>query len=817
MQRDNGPTPAALLAGCLILAAEAAAAQQAASSIPLEEITVTARRSSELLRDAPASISVLTADTLDKAGVTTTEDLVQLTAGVTITTGDGDVGDTQINIRGLNGARDAENNVGLVVDGILKTNASQLNQVQGDLTQVEVLKGPQGAYYGRGAAAGAIVMTTRQPGETLSASATLGAGENATRYAQFGVDGPLGDSVGAALYADYRETDGFYRNTGPIAAVQGATVDRLERWSVSTRLLADPTPATELDFKARYGKQDAGALAYDVVFSLPGFAELLGSPLFNEDVNERDYAFLPNIASDNNQETLEASLKATIDLGWGELTAWTLYSDVEQDFIADSTLGGAGRLNAQPACIATTADLFNQGVTLPAPQALGPTPDQSLFGPFGPTACDGIQYTVRDQRDLSAEIRLASAGATFDWSVGAYYLYIDRQFGLSINEDRNLGVTRTLYNPPGSVMPTTLIFDDLFETDVYAVFGSLQRDVGDNWTVSLALRYDREEREVESQVPNVNDPITGDPINPGLALGPIAPKQRTFTQWQPKLSVLYRVSDTLNVYADWGVGFKAGGFNQQGTQATVDSFFNVPLGLNLQVGDDYDKERTSAFELGMKLESADRRARLSAAAFYTDVTDMQFWEVFTGGFGLVRTVSNIDDVRLVGAELEASWQLADDWSVFGAASYTDSEIRANTTRPNTVGNESPYTADYTVNLGTQWQRPLANGWVLGARLDWRLTGPTWFHAVQDQDNPTLLNLAFGPAGTANYTRTERDAFDVTNVRIDLGGERWTVAAFASNVFDEQIISEVIPAAEFGGAFLAPGHRRTAGVEAEFRF
>lgn len=792
-------------------------AQTASDAAALEEITVTARRDSELLKDAPASITVLTEDTLTKTGANITEHLVQLTAGVTISTGDADAGDTQINIRGLNGARDAENNVGLVVDGILKTNASQLNQFQGELVQVEVLKGPQGAYYGRGAAAGAIVMTTRKPGEEFSASVQVGAGENGTRYTQIGIDGPISDTVGLALFGDYRESDGFYRNNGPIAAAQGATVDRLDRWNVGGRLIANVSPRTEIDIKARFGEQDGGALAYDVVFNLPGFATLLGDPLFDEDVNERNYAFLPNIRPDNDQETVEASLKATFDLDWAELTTWVLYSDVEQDFIADGTLGGAGRLNAQPGCIATTAELFTQGVTLPPPQALGPTPDQSLFGPFGPTACDGIQYTIRDQEDISAEIRLASLGDGLQWSLGAYYLYIDRQFGLSINEDRNQGVVRNLYNPPGSVMPTTILYDDIFETDVYAIFGSLQHDIGEDLTLSLALRYDREEREVRSQVPDVLDPITGDPINPGLALGPILPKSETFSQVQPKVSLLYRASDTVNVYFDWGIGFKAGGFNQQGTEATIDTFFNIPLGLDLQVGDEFRKERTSAFEVGVKWQSADRRWRLSGAGFYTDVTDMQFWEVFTGGFGLVRTVSNIDEVRIVGGELDAWYQLNDSWSLFGAVNVTDSEIEANNARTNTVGNESPYTAEYTINLGTQVEWSVGADLVLGVRADWRRTGPTWFHAVQDQDNPTLLNLTVGPFGTANYTNTRRDAFDVTNLRIDLTGERWTLAAFATNLFDEEYISEVIPAAEFGGAFLAPGSLRTVGVEAEFRF
>ena len=88
------------------------------SAQSIDEIVVTARRQTESLRDVPASVSVLTADALEKTGAQIAEDFVQLTPGVTIVTGTAEVGDTQINIRGMNGARDAESSVALVVDGI---------------------------------------------------------------------------------------------------------------------------------------------------------------------------------------------------------------------------------------------------------------------------------------------------------------------------------------------------------------------------------------------------------------------------------------------------------------------------------------------------------------------------------------------------------------------------------------------------------------------------------------------------------------------------------------------------------------------------
>ena len=157
----------ASFAGMAFAAAPALAQSepQAEAAAPAEEgaIIVTARRQNERLQDVPASVSVLTAATLTNTGSTRAADFTNLTPGVTIVTGTAEAGDTQINIRGINGARDAESSVALVVDGILKTNTAQLNQRQGTLSQVELLKGPQGAIYGRNAAAGAIVLQTIKP------------------------------------------------------------------------------------------------------------------------------------------------------------------------------------------------------------------------------------------------------------------------------------------------------------------------------------------------------------------------------------------------------------------------------------------------------------------------------------------------------------------------------------------------------------------------------------------------------------------------------------------------------------------------------
>jgi iron complex outermembrane receptor protein len=193
---------------------------------------------------------------------------------------------------------------------------------------------------------------------------------------------------------------------------------------------------------------------------------------------------------------------------------------------------------------------------------------------------------------------------------------------------------------------------------------------------------------------------------------------------------------------------------------------------------------------------------------------MQFFEFFVGPFGLLRVVSNIDEVEISGVELDASWHATENLRLYAGANYIDSEIIENSSRPDTVGNKAPYTPDYTVNVGGDIVFPLSNGMNIFARVDAQWVGETWFHTVQSGDRPTIFMPLFennfppgsGVLGTAEYSNALRNEYSTVNLRVGLEGEKWTVTAFALNVTDEKYLEEVIPAPEFGGVFNHPNDR-----------
>jgi iron complex outermembrane receptor protein len=811
--------------------AETAAAPTAPTAV--EEIVVTALQRSENVSRTPASISVITAGEMAEAGVKRADDFINLVPGVSLVNGAAEQGDTQVNIRGVNSARDADPSFANVVDGIQLANPAAFNRDYFNVQQIEVLKGPQGAIYGRDAAAGAIIVTTKIPGDHFEGAFETSYGDYGSATGKLYLAGPLTHNISASLTADYTTTDGQYSNS--LFPTQPAA-DHYQGGDIAARIYVHIDPQTTFDFKARYGQLDAGAINYNAVFSLPVFASVTGDSAFYQNVNAHQFVDQQNVAGDNRQNTVEVSGKLDHDFGWAKLTGWALFSRIDDNLLADGTSASFGFFNTEPHCIASTAALSAAGVTLPLPQYLAGTPAGSFFGPYTPTTCDGYQYQDRLQTDESFELRLASTpGGRFNWLAGLYFLHIDRSVGVSTGIDDGGAPPRQLYVPNNLPYSTEQLLYDDFTTYVGSVFGQAQYDVTKDFEASFALRYDYEDRHDHNLVPTGartlyidydGPPYTGGaPLNPGLvpALNPagIHDEDKVFDQLEPKASLRWVALPDLTLYADWGVGFKSGGFNNEGSAATINTFINpVVTGAGypaVEISDIYKKEVSSEFEVGAKSQLLDNRLTLDGALYHNIVHNMQFFEFFVGPFGLLRVVDNIDQVTLEGAELSADFKATRDFDFGASGSYIHSRIDANSTRPDTVGNQAPYTPNYTWNVFVQYNPYLIDTLRLLARVDVRGTGPTWFHTVQNQNNPTVFEVTYGPLGLANYGQTERAAFTLVNLRVGLKRGPVTLTGFATNLFDKSYLSEVIPAPEFGGAFVSPGEGRRYGVQLDYTF
>ena len=830
----------------MAMAILASVATTSVAEITIEEVVVSARKRAENLQEVPIAVTAFTEAQIESAGIQRPADFISLMPNVTMVDS-ANVGDTQVSIRGIVSTRDAESTFAYVVDGVLVTNPNGFNEELMDVSQIEVLKGPQGALYGRNAVAGAIIVTTNRPDEEFEGKVKVGAGNNGSKNASLTLSGGLAEGVLGRVSVSQRETDGHYSNSFTGAK----SVDFMEDTTVRGRLIWDVNEELSFDVRAGMSEVSGGAINFNAVFALPAFANDFGlGPTFFADVNDQEFIFSNNVPGENEQETSEFSVKADWDRDGVDVSLVLSYSDLEEYLLSDGTSATFYGYELTDACQTDRATLNNMPTEIGGagrsdlfgdffspfgvfPSGIGQE-FTGIYGPYTPTACDGYQYQERNQSDTSLELRLTSDDdAEISWIAGVYAAEIEREVTVSYGADTGNGFLRQGYVGPTGPNPTDLMFSDQFDTSVMAVFGQLEFDITDDMELAFAARYDREERDVTNQVPNeTGSGLLSQPtgsINPAFAANPngIPSRSATFSQFQPKVTWSWNAAEDLNLYASWGVGFRSGGFNSIGSEALIDFWYNNngdgtnPGALvdgKLSVKDEYDKEVSTSIEFGSKMEFFDNRLRVNASIFSTDVEDNQFFEFYAGPFGLMRVVTTIEDLQIQGFEMDFNAVLTENLSMFGGMGILDSEIKRNNHRPATVGNEAPQAPDRTYNLGAQFETEVSSGINMTARLDWQYVGEMAFHTLQGEATPSIWQVFYpGASITQDFSKAKRDAYDTLNARISFDAENWGVTIWGRNVTDEKYLEEIIPAPEFGGSFVHPSAKDSYGIDFNYRF
>lgn len=290
------------------------------------EIVVTAQRRNERLVDVPISISVLTGNALEQAGVRSTEDLTATVPGLNFATNGAFA---QPTVRGIgttvtSAGNDA--NVAIYIDGVYQPNQISNFSDLVDLEQVEVLKGPQGTLFGRNATGGAIRVTTKRPSFSPEARATASYGRfNDIRLTAFST-GPLSDKVAVSFALLYGDDDGYVRNRGT-----GNKVADTNARSMRGKILFQPSDAVELLFSGSHSKRSSnpaftlGVLnGNSTALRLPGSIQPTGP-------REVSLTFDPFISINSDQ----LSLSAKADLGFAELSSITSYAKIKTNLATD--------------------------------------------------------------------------------------------------------------------------------------------------------------------------------------------------------------------------------------------------------------------------------------------------------------------------------------------------------------------------------------------------------------------------------------------------------------------------------------------------
>lgn len=556
-----------MLAGTALLTAGhgAAFAQDAGASEPADdgEIVVTALRRSDSLQATPASITAFGAMAIESAGIERPADFIALTPNVTLVETQ-NAGNAFIVIRGITQARNSEPSVAVVIDGVQQVNPAQFNQELFDIEQIEVLKGPQGALYGRNAIGGAIVITTKQPTDTHEGSFTLGFDNGFSWYLRGNASGPITENLRFRLAGSFRDSNGFIPNT-----FLGEDADPVQDFNLRGTLLWEPAPGLSFDLRGSLSWLETQALYFNIV----------------NDVNDTSLPVRVNNAGQNDRDIYNVSLRTRFEGDGGTITSVTSFDKLTE---------------------VLTGDAFN---FLPIEESL-------FFFLFG---FDLNQSQFLETESWSQDLRYESpTGGPVEWSVGAYAIGTKRFISTGNMVDNGLGVFPVFRTPSTNpANPQATFLADSQDNFAWAAYGSATWRMTDTLRLDASLRYDEDTREQTTLTPPAFLPNI--PGFPPAVTGEV--RERTFRQWQPKATLSWRPTPAVNLYGGWSRGFRSGGFNQTGVGAIAAA--NGIVGVN----DVFEAEVAETFEIGARTQTADRQLTFNVAG-YSTVTENSYFFVF---------------------------------------------------------------------------------------------------------------------------------------------------------------------------------------------
>ncbi len=602
----------------------------AADSI-LEEIVVTAQKREQNLQDVSLSITVFTAGDLENLRIETPADIASFTPGLFVTTGNS--GNPLFAMRGI-GMNNGESNqnpaVTPYIDEVALPSNAMLDFQLFDLERIEVLKGPQGTFYGRNVTGGAINFVTRKPTHEFDASAHIDYGRFDLMEVDAAVGGSVTENLAVRFAARSITRDGWQTLVlGPDAGDLDSDNGAIDRQALRGSALWTPSEDFELLFVADYSASNSEVLGYKHAGNVrQGTFTTLCSYPSTGIRNDSECASFALRRSSVGGPPVTGIVETVADTNPDPRTVFGSFSygnidDVESWGLNNTMSWNLGR---------TTLTSVTGHRKL----------DRTTGGDNGSPFIISDTYREQDIDLFTQELRLASdeSWGALQWLIGAYY---------SSDEIEDL----VLFNFRDHRTFSGL-FDSTFyqETTDKALFAHAEWQFSERMKLIGGVRYTDEKRLFRYSGFNVG---TG-PVPVPFFADSVGANETT-----GKLGIDFTPNDNTLLYASFSRGFKGPGY-----PATI--AFSIPQLVP------FESETLLAYEVGAKTTLADGRLQFNTAAYYYDWQDMQATTaVDREGIRLI-VLANAGDARVYGVEAEAVWAVSDAFSLRAGMNLIDAEI-----------------------------------------------------------------------------------------------------------------------------------------------
>lgn len=456
----------------------------------LEEVFVTAQKREQSLQDVPASVSVVSGESM--------RDFIG--AGENIRALAGRVPSLQIEssngrqsprfyIRGLGNTDfdvNANQPVSLVLDDVALENSVLKSIPMFDLERIEVLKGPQGTLFGRNTPAGIVKIDSVRPSQETEGYFTAGYGSRDTQSYEGAVGGALSDTVSARVSLKYLERDSWINNT-----VNGSGDDfgGFDEFAYRVQFAFDPTDNFSALLKIHGFKQDGDHPQIFYANALEQGKEGVRSG-FDEEIASQDGS------AGFEMDHQGGALQMTYDLSGGQtITSITGYDTLDSFSRADVDGGLVG-----------------------GPEAIGALGRQAFFNV---ESGDGLD----DHYQFSQELRLSGESGNIFYQVGLFYF------------DEDIDVRSNNFDSSTGLKTSEDIASQ--RTTSGAIFGQIEYSISDALAVTGGLRYTDDDKELDAK-PGVGSPAFPDTIK----------ADDSYVNWD--LAVNYELDDDWSVYSRVG-------------------------------------------------------------------------------------------------------------------------------------------------------------------------------------------------------------------------------------------------------------------------
>ena len=651
------PTSKALLSlGNVAVAADApvltnGANDQAATTPPTEEVTVTATRPQTKVQNIPAPVTAIAGQQLQTGGITGVQQLQYQMPSTSFFFAN--TRNAEIAIRGLgnNPANDGiVDSVGVYIDGVYLDRVAMSTFGLFDLEGIQVLRGPQGTAFGKNTSAGAVLLSSNPPTFTPEASLETDFGSYGTREYTGFVNGPIkGTSLAARLSFDISNHSGY------VGTIYGTSpYNGLGRDAFRAQLLFQPDD----DFSVRMIGE------YGIERDTSGF-----SILYNEGPSNPANKAFNSFA----KWTIHAGVAPIVDPN-GYLT------DANGDQLMRESAGAFTTIANWKA---------NSGFSLTSISGFRKwnfQPHNNNLDAVAPLASNAIplsQQDINDDKQATQELRLQSPiGGPVDYVAGFYYFWNQL---LGDQQEWYGSDYSTVFSGNPALNDSLSNFYTNPTTNSYALFGQGNWHINPRLTATIGLRETYESQSISIYRP---EPIGGTPPLPVTTIPYFG--SGTTSSWTPSglARLSYKFTPDVLGYALAAQSSKPGGFNAPAIPAQSGTTFLPVSSLVIY------PETANDAEVGVKTSWWDDRLTLNGDAFFTRVSNYQANSHVSTILGSVAVVDNAGAVITKGFELEATAQPFEGLSMSGYGAWNPAYYESFRNAPSVEGSLAP-TQDLT--------------------------------------------------------------------------------------------------------------------------